>query len=727
VATTSTDLANRIAHELGSSAVVRADYTYSVPNAGGIGTSVVDSAVFSAYAPSFHSVALGIARVNGRSEAELLADLGYLGAPVVLIQDGRDTAAFHYRAPLVPEELWRHRTDEADGWLREFLPRLEDVLQPTLPSLQARDLVLLETTSTLRTVVTALMDEVADVLSLAVSEAFRVAIGIIRHLLLDEELAQDDHLALGLANRYRGRISFANVPLESISELYESLATDADVRRSTGLFYTPAWLARRVIDRIPRKAFSAGRAFDPACGSGTFLVCYLERLLDERYLRNEPIEPSPPDLTAAVAGMDVDIVALESTRLTLDLLAQRLEWPPQPWNLELNDATAAARPAATLLGNLPFGYRTHQKSADISSAILERWLADAEGLQHVAVVLPESFVFARSAGNARKQMLTDFRVDEIIRLPETAFETSKVLTLAVMASRAQPDEIVLVRDVGPKDLDAYRMYGTTRSFSSALPSAASKDPWVISPFYSLFATAERAKAAVVGDLFDVHVGLKPYGADSNYISTSSTLPDRRLLDDAKMFLEWHPGAWESLPRLEIDPSELHRPGPIDKFPRRKLVLRSLTNRRQRGRLAAVYDNHGIWFTNRFTGVWSRAAGPPSLPALAAYLQTAFVELWFASANPSRTLRIGGLRDLPLPRLPDEWWKRASNLCAPDMLTVAPKWRAQSQEQLLPVDRAIEEWRWFDSVVLAAFGISQSDLESVESYLTEYLDVGTYPS
>jgi hypothetical protein len=724
--TTPSALAMQIARDLRRTAVVRTNYLFTIPHDGGVRTGVVDSAIFSTLTPSFHSAVLAITRVNGRAESEVLHDLGYLGAPLVLLERNSEIAAFEFTAPLVAEEITRTSQNDV-SWQREVLPRLENRLQPTLPGLEARELILGETTSSLRLAVSAMMEEVSAGLDYTEPQAFSAVVSIIRHLALRQPLLSSRPEYRSLAERYKHRISFDNVPLESVGELYESLATNVATRRATGVFYTPAWLARRIVERLPSGAFSEDRVFDPACGSGTFLVCYLERFLDERKLREPGFVPSADHLARAVGGMDVDSVALESTRLTLDLLAQRLAFGPQDWSLELNDATSVARQAGTLIGNLPFGYRTHQKTSDISSAILELWLSENHRLRHLALLLPESFLFSGSAAAARRALLDRFRIEELLRLPEAAFDTSKVLTVGVIASEAPREEVVIVRDVAPRELDAFRVHGIAKSFSSTIPLAGS-GPWVISPFYKYFSAATRNQAMPLGSLFDVHVGLKAYGSGPEILSPTSEDPTRRLLDDAKLFLEWHPEIWRMLPRLVADPRTLHRPGPVDQFPQRKLILRSLTNRRQRGRLAAVYDQHGVWFTNRFTGVWAREpTRQPSLGALAAYLQTSFVELWFASSNPSRTLRIGGLRELPLPRLPGDWWQRAEALCEPDSLTVAPRWRPDSMGQLLPVDRYPGEWSWFEAAVLTAFGIPHAARDEVATYLSEYLGVGSYPS
>jgi hypothetical protein len=725
--TTALQIAETIAASLSGPSSVRPEYAYAVPSADGVASRYVDAAVFSAFTPSFRSVAVGIAAAAPGAEQIALRDLGYLGAPLVLLTSNEGVAAYEFTAPLVPE-LVAESAEPNTPWLRDLLPRVEDQLQLPLPGLEARELVLDQTTSSLKAAVGSLMADVATLNGSDAPASFSTAISLIRHFVFGQAMPGSSKGLRQLASLYRPRIAFDNIPVESVSELYESLAIEDATKRPMGVFYTPSWLARRIVDRLPQRAFDGGRAVDPACGSGTFLVCFLERLLEERSRRNPLFQPSPDDLVDAVGGVDVDVVALESSRLTLDLLAARFGLGVLNWNLQLEDATEWTSDASTLVGNMPFGYRTHNGTSDISTAILERWIADVDGLKNLAVLLPESVFFAQSAGVARRRLLSEFRVEELIRLPETAFETSKVPTVAILATKGAADEVVVVRDVDRHSLETYRATGVARSFTSILPSSGTA-PWVISPFYSVLATAERRAALRLGDNFDVHKGLQPYGSGPEILEHSSDDPSKRLLDDAKAFLNWTPDSWRDVPRLQAEPSELRRPGPVDKFPRDKLVVRSLTNRHQRGRLAGIYDTHGLWFTDRFVGVWAREPGvQPSIKALTAYLQTAFAELWFASSNPSRTLKVAGLRGLPIPRLPDEWWERSEALCAPDHLTVSPRWLATGNHLIQLTPHADEsEWQWFEAAVLASFGIASTTLEDVSEYLIGFLDVGRYPS
>lgn len=74
---------------------------------------------------------------------------------------------------------------------------------------------------------------------------------------------------------------FAAIPIEAISAIYERFLKDSD--KLKGAFYTPRFLAELVLDialaNIP--SLLGHRYFDPACGSGIFLVGLFNRMAEE--------------------------------------------------------------------------------------------------------------------------------------------------------------------------------------------------------------------------------------------------------------------------------------------------------------------------------------------------------------------------------------------------------------------------------------------------------------
>jgi len=129
---------------------------------------------------------------------------------------------------------------------------------------------------------------------------------------------------------------FSYIPVELISRIYEEfLAGDSDVsisqkskKKKDGIFYTPSHLAQLLIDEsMPLKDFreidlSEYKVFDPACGSGIFLVLAYKRLVQWWRLQNDMKKPTPKDLKqllSSVFGVDKEEQATKLTAFSLCL------------------------------------------------------------------------------------------------------------------------------------------------------------------------------------------------------------------------------------------------------------------------------------------------------------------------------------------------------------------------------------------------------------------------
>lgn len=73
------------------------------------------------------------------------------------------------------------------------------------------------------------------------------------------------------------RFRWQQVGGDVLKVLYESVFTAA-ARKKLGKYYTPDWLAGRVVAEAVDDPL-AQRVLDPACGSGTFLVHAVRRFL----------------------------------------------------------------------------------------------------------------------------------------------------------------------------------------------------------------------------------------------------------------------------------------------------------------------------------------------------------------------------------------------------------------------------------------------------------------
>lgn len=104
---------------------------------------------------------------------------------------------------------------------------------------------------------------------------------------------------------------------ESIKDLlkeFYSTLVDEQLRHDLGEYYTPDWLAQRVLDRVEYRGDLNRDVLDPACGSGTFLVECIARMRQ----RAQEAGVKGADLLRAIVGrikgMDLNPLAVLSAR-----------------------------------------------------------------------------------------------------------------------------------------------------------------------------------------------------------------------------------------------------------------------------------------------------------------------------------------------------------------------------------------------------------------------------
>jgi len=154
--------------------------------------------------------------------------------------------------------------------------------------------------------------------------------------------------------------NFSYIPIEVLSVIYEQFlhAPEEDGAksrgRSAGAYYTPIPVVNLMLseleDRCPLKR--GMRVFDPACGSGAFLVQAFRRLIEKEY--PPPGEqPTPSDLRGLLEnhffGIDTDIDACGVTRLSLVLTLLDYVYPP---DLEMDGRPGRKPPLPDLRENI---------------------------------------------------------------------------------------------------------------------------------------------------------------------------------------------------------------------------------------------------------------------------------------------------------------------------------------------------------------------------------------
>ena len=140
------------------------------------------------------------------------------------------------------------------------------------------------------------------------------------------EVPEGEGFIKALARRL-SRFDWSAVEHDVLKVLYESVIT-AEVRKSLGEYYTPDWLANRVVQEVVTDPLNQ-RVLDPSCGSGTFVFYGVRRFLEAADAAGMTLAESMSLVSSRVMGIDLHPVAVALARVTylLALGRERLTAP----------------------------------------------------------------------------------------------------------------------------------------------------------------------------------------------------------------------------------------------------------------------------------------------------------------------------------------------------------------------------------------------------------------
>jgi len=98
-----------------------------------------------------------------------------------------------------------------------------------------------------------------------------------------------------------------------LKDLYQGLLP-RPLRHSLGQYFTPDWLAGMLLDRLGYHGEAEVRLLDPACGTGTFLVLAVGRLIENLRRRKVPDEDILDATLKNIVGFDIDPLAALAAR-----------------------------------------------------------------------------------------------------------------------------------------------------------------------------------------------------------------------------------------------------------------------------------------------------------------------------------------------------------------------------------------------------------------------------
>lgn len=218
-----------------------------------------------------------------------------------------------------------------------------------------------------------------------------------------------------------------DVKAQAFEGLLEKAASEG--KKGAGQYFTPRVLIQsivRVMKPDPRahKDFTIG---DPACGTGGFLVCAYEWLIEQT--KGGAIDRELAKRLKSSTYFGQDLVERPRRLALMNLYLHGLE--PE---IALGDAiyeVPSGRRYDVVLTNPPFGTKGANQAPDREDFTIETSNKQLNFLQHVvqllkpggraAVVLPDNCLFEGKASEVFKLLMEDCNVHSILRLPRGTF------------------------------------------------------------------------------------------------------------------------------------------------------------------------------------------------------------------------------------------------------------------------------------------------------------------
>src|SRR5687767_14343714 len=245
-----------------------------------------------------------------------------------------------------------------------------------------------------------------------------------------------------------------DVKAEAFEGLLEKAASEG--KKGAGQYFTPRVLIKSIVrcmkpDPRAHKDFTIG---DPACGTGGFLVCAYEWLIEQT--KGGAIDRELAKRLKSSTYFGQDLVERPRRLALMNLYLHGLE--PE---IALGDAiyeVPSGRRFDVVLTNPPFGPRGANQAPDREDFTLETSNKQLNFLQHVltilkpggraAVVLPGNCLFESKAGEVIEILMQDCNVHTVLRLPRGTFTpySQGVKANVIFFQKGYPTEHVWIFD-----------------------------------------------------------------------------------------------------------------------------------------------------------------------------------------------------------------------------------------------------------------------------------------
>ena len=531
-----------------------------------------------------------------------------------------------------------------------------------------------------------------------------------------ERVLDDPRTQAEAWERIRTAFHFQNLSVDSLAYVYENTLVTPGTRKLFGIHSTPPAIAEYIVKQLPFDTIEADerRVFEPFSGHSVFLVAAMQRLRELLPSTMSPMERHEY-FVKMLAGIEIDDFAREVARLSLMLA----DYPnPDGWRLHGGDALTSTlfdeelAQANIVLCNPPFeafSADERERYQDLSSfsqpaEVLHRVLTRPPKL--LGFVLPKVFLGGRSYRELRSRLGGIYSSIETLSLPDRVFQHSDADTVLLICAGSRDGPVHLKSgEVHKSDLESFyvthrpsyereeHVDEPERQFAHSMWLPPLQEAW-----------AATAKMRRLSQVSDIHRGIeynrRLRGNEELFVSDKAQagfVPGmHRVRGGTEPFVVL------KADYLNLSPDIMGTNAYRLPWHRPKLVVNASRRTRGAWRIAASQDDVGLVCYQNFHGIWPTAE--LSLEVLAAVLNGPLANAFVSTREPSRHLRVGTLREIPIPEI-DQAQQQVISSLVQQYCDARALWLAGRLETGESYDRCSQLLQSIDAEVLRAYDLS----------------------
>ena len=232
-------------------------------------------------------------------------------------------------------------------------------------------------------------------------------------------------------------------------DIYETILKELQSAGNSGEFYTPRAVTQFVTEMVDPKLGES--VFDPACGTGGFLVNAIE------HIRKNEVKSIEDRITLQHSIRGIELKPLPHMLATTSLILHDIEVPDVVYDDGLSRELTSIKQADRvdcILANPPFGgtvadgmetnfpanYRT-KESADLFLILMIQYMKNGG---RAGIVLPDGSLTGEGVkARIRQKLLEDCNLHTIVRLPNSVFQPyASVATNLLFFTKGTPTKEV---------------------------------------------------------------------------------------------------------------------------------------------------------------------------------------------------------------------------------------------------------------------------------------------